>query len=266
MVGHVAHATERVRRSSAVLPLYDARTTRPGEDHGMGTTTIAQEADPRDLGLCPDRLARIGTHFRRYVDDGLLPGWSFALARRGQVVHLDVAGSRDLASGAPMELDTIVRIFSMTKPITAVAALMLHEEGAFELTDPVSRFIPALDAARVWRSGSVTRPVTEPVTETMRIWHLFSHTAGFTYGFMYAHPVDELYRRAGFEWSAPKDADLAEMCDRWAALPLLFQPGSEWNAVSTMPSGSRIRSVTKRSSDIPEATSTTRPSTSVATP
>ena len=116
----------------------------------------------------------------------------------------------------------------MTKPITAVAALMLWEEGRIELTDPVSRYIPSF-AGAVRRSGSVTKPVTDPITEEMRLWHLFTHTAGLTYGFLWAHPVDELYRRAGFEWVTPPGADLADVCDRLAGLPLLFQPGREWN-------------------------------------
>jgi CubicO group peptidase (beta-lactamase class C family) len=116
----------------------------------------------------------------------------------------------------------------MTKPITAVAALMLWEEGRFELKDPVSRFLPEFASMQVWRAGSVTNPVLDPVTEPMQMWHLMTHTAGLTYGFMFAHPVDELYRRAGFEWGTPT-GDLAEVCLRLSELPLLFQPGTEWN-------------------------------------
>jgi CubicO group peptidase (beta-lactamase class C family) len=117
----------------------------------------------------------------------------------------------------------------MTKPTTAVAALQLWEERRFELNDPVRRYIPAFADSRVWRSGSVTNPVTEPVTEELRVWHLFTHTAGLTYGFLYAHPVDDLYRRQGYEWGVPPGVDLAAACDAWAATPLLFQPGTEWN-------------------------------------
>lgn len=190
---------------------------------------VEVEVDPAEVGFDAGRLARIDTHFRRYVDAGLLPGWSLAVARGGRIAHLATHGSRDVQAGTPMELDTIVRIASMTKPITSVAAMMLWEEGAFELRDPVSRFIPSFADTRVWRSGSVTNPVTEPRTEELSIWHLLSHTAGLTYGFLYAHPVDDLYRRAGFEWGTPPGADLAEVCDRLAALPLLFQPGTEWN-------------------------------------
>lgn len=187
------------------------------------------EIDPGDVGCSAERLGRLTTHFRRYVDDGRLPGWSMAVSRAGKVVHVDTYGKRDLESGAPVELDTVFRVYSMTKPITSLAAMMLWEEGAFELTDPVSRFIPSFGDLRVWRSGSVTRPVTDPLTEEMRVWHLLSHTSGLTYGFLWAHPVDELYRRAGFEWGTPPGADLAQVCDRIAGLPLLFQPGREWN-------------------------------------
>jgi CubicO group peptidase (beta-lactamase class C family) len=92
----------------------------------------------------------------------------------------------------------------------------------------VSRFIPAFADVRVYRSGSALNPVTVPAAEPVRIWHLLTHTAGLTYGFHHAHPVDAMYRRAGFEWGTPEGADLAACCDAWAGLPLVFQPGSEW--------------------------------------
>ena len=187
------------------------------------------EIDAAEAGFDARRLERIGARMRQYVDDGLLPGWLMVLARRGQVVHLETYGPRDMESGAPVELDTIFRIYSMTKPITSVAALMLWEEGAFELKDPVSRFIPSFGEARVWRNGSFVNYQTDPVVEPMAIWHLLTHTSGLTYGFVANHPVDELYRRAGFEWGTPPGADLAAVCDRLAALPLLFQPGAEWS-------------------------------------
>ncbi|MFO1372834.1 MAG: serine hydrolase domain-containing protein, partial [Candidatus Competibacteraceae bacterium] len=151
------------------------------------------------------------------------------VSRAGKIVHLSTYGQRDLESGAPVELDTIFRIYSMTKPITSVAAMMLYEEGAFELKDPVSRFIPAFENMRVYRSGSALKPVTVPATGPVRIWHLLTHTAGLTYGFHNAHPVDALYRAAGFDWETPEGADLATCCDAWASFPLLFQPGAEWN-------------------------------------
>ena len=161
--------------------------------------------DPSDVGLDPGRLARLDEHFRRYVDDGLLPGWVLAVSRHGHLAHVAAHGQRDLEAGLPAETDTIWRIFSMTKPITAVAALVLWERGGFELNEPVRRFIPSFRDLRVWRGGSSVRPETEPVTEELRVWHLFTHTSGLTYGFMQAHPVDALYRAAGFEWGVPPE-------------------------------------------------------------
>jgi CubicO group peptidase (beta-lactamase class C family) len=187
------------------------------------------EAEPEEVGLDAERLARIERHYRRYVDDGRLAGWLVAVVRHGRLVYLQTAGSRDLEAGLPVEHGTLWRIYSMTKPVTSVAAMMLWEEGAFELKDEVSRFIPSFADTRVWRSGTALKPVTEPLMEPVRIWHLLTHTAGLTYGFHHAHPVDRLYREAGFEVGAPPGVDLAGACDAWAGLPLLFQPGTEWN-------------------------------------
>ncbi|HRX61186.1 MAG TPA: serine hydrolase domain-containing protein [Candidatus Competibacter sp.] len=192
-------------------------------------TELKVEVEADEVGFDAKRLGRIDTHFARYVDDGRLPGWLILISRAGKIVHLGLYGQRDREAGTPVERDTLFRIYSMTKPITAVAAMMLYEEGAFELKDPVSRFIPAFADVRVYRSGSALKPVTEPLREPVRIWHLLTHTAGLTYGFHHAHPVDALYRAAGFEWGPPEGMDLATCCDAWAGLPLLFQPGSEWN-------------------------------------
>jgi CubicO group peptidase (beta-lactamase class C family) len=187
------------------------------------------EADPAEVGLDAQRLRRIDRHFARYVDDGRLPGWLITVSRHGRLAHVSCYGSRDLEAGLPVEADTMWRIYSMTKPVTSVAAMMLYEEGAFELNDPVSAFIPAFAETRVYAGGSDLRQVTVPATEPVRIWHLLTHTAGLTYGFHRVHPVDALYRAAGFEWAVPRDTNLAQACDVWAGLPLLFQPGTEWN-------------------------------------
>jgi CubicO group peptidase (beta-lactamase class C family) len=138
-------------------------------------------------------------------------------------------GSRDLEAGLPVTDDTVWRIYSMTKPVTSVAAMMLYEEGRLALTDPVSAFIPAFADVRVYAGGSDLRQVTVPAAEPVRVWHLLTHTAGLTYGFHRVHPVDAMYRAAGFEWGTPRGVDLAQACDLWAGLPLLFQPGTEWN-------------------------------------
>src|SRR5215213_10430743 len=207
------------RRSSASCPA--------GQGGVMGT--LKTEIDPADVGFDAARLGRLDRHFQRYVDDGLLPGWLLAVSRHGQLAHVSTYGQRDVEAGLPVETDTIWRIYSMTKPITAVAALVAYEQGLFELNDPVRWYIPSFADTKVWRSGSFTAPVLEPITEELRIWQLFAHTSGLTYGFMQNHPVDALYRQAGFEWGVPDDAkDLAGICDHLAALPLVFQPGTEW--------------------------------------
>jgi CubicO group peptidase (beta-lactamase class C family) len=187
------------------------------------------QTDPADLGFDPGRLARIDRHFGRYAEDGRLAGWHVLVARDGRVAYEATAGQRDLEADLPVERDTLWRIYSMTKPITSVVAMTLWEEGAFELKDPVSRFLPAFADARVFTGGTDLRPVTVPLLEPVRMWHLLTHTAGLTYGFHHAHPVDALYRAQGFEWVTPPGLDLAACCEAWASLPLLFQPGREWN-------------------------------------
>src|SRR3712207_4919511 len=112
------------------------------------------ELDPEEAGFDPGRLKRIDAHLDRYVEDGRLPGWLAVVSREGRIVHVGTGGLRDMEAGLPVELGTIWRIFSMTKPVTSVAAMMLWEEGAFELKDPVSRFLPEFAEARVWRGGS----------------------------------------------------------------------------------------------------------------
>jgi CubicO group peptidase (beta-lactamase class C family) len=218
----------------------------------MSTADIAlgEAAEPAELGFSADRLARIDRHLERYVADGRLPGWLVLVTRGGRVAHLGWSGRRDLEAGAPVEPDTLWRIYSMTKPITSVAAMMLWEEGAFELKDPVARFIPAFEDARVYVRGSAQKPLTAPAIEPIRMWHLLTHTSGLTYGFHHAHAVDEMYRGAGFEWSTPPGLDLAGCCEAWASLPLLFQPGTEWNySVATDVLGRVVEVVSGRSLD-----------------
>ncbi len=190
---------------------------------------LTVEVDAAEVGLDSERLKRIDAHFARYVADGRLAGWLLTVRRHGRLAHVARSGSRDLEAGLPVTDDTLWRIYSMTKPVTSVAAMLLYEEGKLALTDPVSAFIPSFGDIRVYDGGSDLRPVTVPAVEPVRIWHLLTHTAGLTYGFHRVHPVDALYRAAGFEWGTPAGVDLAQACDSWAGLPLLFQPGTEWN-------------------------------------
>ena len=184
--------------------------------------------DPSEVGFDPARLARIETHFAKYVESGKLPGVHVAVTRGGKLAYETKIGHADVEAKKPIADDTIYRIYSMTKPICAVAAMILWEEGLFELHDQVKWFIPSFADQKVFRSGTLTAPRYEPVSEPMEMWHLFSHTAGMTYGFVYANPVDQMYRNAGFEWGTPQGKNLAEVIDILAGLPLMFQPGTEW--------------------------------------
>jgi len=189
---------------------------------------IERTAAPEKFGFDTARLARIDGHFGRYVDDGRLPGFHAVVTRRGEVVHSTTYGLRDREADRPVEADTLWRIYSMTKPVTAVAVLSLWEEGRLQLTDEVSRYLPAYAGVRVYVNGPSLGPATIPATEPIRIWHLLTHTAGLTYGFMHTSVVDSLYRARGFNFTGPPGLDLAASVDELATLPLLFQPGTAW--------------------------------------
>lgn len=187
------------------------------------------DTDAQEVGFDAGRLERIGRHFGRYVEEGQLPGWLIVVTRGGRVAHLSTCGHADVEAGRPVEVDTLWRLFSMTKPVTSVAAMMLFEEGTFDLTDPIARWLPEFAEPRVYVKGSALNPLTEPAIEPIRVWHLLTHTSGLSYGFHHAHPIDAMYRAAGFEWGTPPGLDLAGCVEQWARLPLVFQPGSEWN-------------------------------------
>ena len=190
---------------------------------------LRQEATPEEAGLDARALERLDRHFARQADEGKLPGFLVAVARGGRVAHLTAYGARDVAAGLPVESDTLWRIYSMTKPVTAVGALMLVEEGLLSLDDPVGRHLPAFAEPRVYESGSGDRVRTRPAAGPLLVRHLMTHTAGLTFAFYHAHPVDALYRAAGLESSVAPGKDLAGTTDVYASLPLQFEPGTQWN-------------------------------------
>lgn len=192
------------------------------------------DIDPKEVGLSAQRLALIDDHFRNYVDDGRLPGYTVAVARYGQIAYLATYGMRDVENAKPTTLETIYRIASMTKPITSLALMMLVEEGKIQITDPVADYIPSFGNLSVFTGGSSLKPVTAPSRELMRVWHLLTHTSGMTYGFTYFDAVDDIYRRSGFEFGIGNRPSVEEACDALAKLPLCFEPGTSWNySVST---------------------------------
>ncbi len=217
-------------------------------DHS--TRGVERTVDPDAVGFDPVKLARIDSHFAGYVDAKQLAGWQIVVTRRGEVAHASTYGLRDIEAGQPVEADTLWRAYSMTKPITSVAAMMLWEEGRFELTDEISRWLPEFADVRVFDKGTPTRPYTVPAVEPIRVWHLLTHTSGLTYGFQQTSPVDALYRAAGFDLVPPAGVDLAAATRAWARLPLLFQPGSAWGyGVSTDVLGRLVEVISGQSLD-----------------
>jgi CubicO group peptidase (beta-lactamase class C family) len=179
-----------------------------------------------ELGFDSERLARVDALLHRYVDDGKLPGTILQVARHGEVAHTDVYGWADVAARRPLAEDAIVRLYSMTKPITSVALMMLYEEGEVLLDNPVSRFIPEFAEARVY-AGDGVEPV--PVTRRVTVHDMLTHMGGVTQGFM-PGPVGAMYRDAGLgDLVRSPNADLEEACARIGRLPLVSQPGERWN-------------------------------------
>ncbi len=192
----------------------------------MGVKVIRE---PHEAGFRGGALERVREHLDGYVASRRFAGWLVTVARDGDVVWVSSGGHRDREQALPVTEDTIWRIYSMTKPITVVAALQLYEEGRFELNDPVGAWIEEFADARVYVSGTATAPVTEPVTEPVRVHHLMTHTSGLTYGFQNLTPVDAMYRALGYEMTNPAGVDLTRAVHEWASTPLLFQPGTSWN-------------------------------------
>ena len=189
---------------------------------------------PASLGMDAARLARIDRFLaERYVDPGRLPYAALLVARDGAVVHHSVLGKASLETGAPAREDTIARIYSMTKPITSVALMMLVEQGLVMLDDPVARHVPAFERARVFAGGAAGRFETVAPAEPVRVVDLLRHTSGLTYDFQNRTAVDAAYRTSRIE-PLGFAGDLAAFVERLVDLPLEFQPGTAWNyGVST---------------------------------
>ena len=190
---------------------------------GKGLPMIA----PEGVGVSAEHLERIRPVMQDYVDKGLLPGFLTVVARRGKIVHFETIGMRDIENKKSVQADTIYRIHSMSKPITSVAVMILHEEGHFQLDTPVSEFIPEFKDMKVYNEDQTA--ILDAKNE-VTIKHLLTHTAGLTYGWG-GKPVDKRYRKSNmFE----RGATLADMAKRLTAIPLVHEPGERWTyGVST---------------------------------
>ena len=179
---------------------------------------------PEELGFSSNRIKRVNELMNRYIGYGKLAGTVTCIARRGKVFHLETAGHQNLETKTPMSQDSIFRIYSMTKPITSMALMILYEESLFNLTDVVSQYIPAFKDAKVWGADGELESPDRPMT----VQDLLRHTAGLSYG-GYAEsksPVDKLYDEA--DLFNPTITN-AELTGRIANLPLLFHPGGKWH-------------------------------------
>ena len=184
-------------------------------------------AVPEEVGVSTKRLEHIRPVMQNYVDDGRIPGFLTVVARHGKIVHFETIGMRDVEKNKPVEPNTIFRIYSMSKPITSVAVMMLYEEGHFQLGTPVSRFIPEFENMKVYNADQTEILDAE---EEVTIKHLLMHTAGLTYGWG-DKPVDERYKELKiFE----KGSTLADMVKKLGDIPLVHEPGERWTyGVST---------------------------------
>ncbi len=183
---------------------------------------------PEDVGLSSQRLARVDAWREALVASGKLAGATTLVMRRGHIAHLGCSGHADRERGVAMAPETLVRIYSMTKPLTSVAIMMLYEEGRFQLDDPITRFLPCFKGMRVFTSGSRGSYETVPAVRDITFRDLLTHTSGLTYGMMHANMVDAMYRDQDVDFQT-SDRTLADVVETAASLPLLAQPGEEWN-------------------------------------
>lgn len=182
-----------------------------------------ETATPESVGMSSQRLGNIATVMQRYVDDGVIRGASTMVLRHGKVAHAELFGQRDAEAGLEMTSDTIFRIYSMTKPIVSTALMLLHEEGAFQLEDPVAKFLPAFGATQVLEADGTLVAQARP----MEVRDLLTHTSGLSYDFMEDTPVGQMYRDARIMNDATRT--LEQTIDALAELPLASQPGQRWH-------------------------------------
>jgi CubicO group peptidase (beta-lactamase class C family) len=193
---------------------------------------LTPATSPESVGFDSARLAKLDAAMAKVVSEGRVAGMTTLLARHGKVVEFKTYGKASLESSQPLSKDAIFRIYSMTKPITGVAMMILFEEGKWRLDDPVTRYVPEFKNLKVMveadKDGKITKVEDMKRPPTMR--EIMSHTAGFGYGLGDEHPVDKLYR----EKQVLGSAGLQQMIDRTATIPLMFQPGTNWSYSSAV--------------------------------
>ena len=189
-----------------------------------GTAPADEQTSAVIAGMSVERLARLDEHFHRYVDDGLISGVVTYIVRHGQVVHEDAYGLADIEANRPMSRDSFFYIYSMTKPVTSVALLILYEEGRFQLDDPIGDYLPEMADLKVYVGEDddgnmiLKDPARQPTVQDV-----FRHTAGFLYGPAGNRGIDRAYAEAGL-----MNGTLAELTRKLGEIPLAYEPGTQW--------------------------------------
>jgi CubicO group peptidase (beta-lactamase class C family) len=185
-------------------------------------------ATPAAVGLSAERLGRLDRYIEGEIAAKRKAGAVVLIARRGKIAYFKAYGEADSESHRPMRTDSLFRMQSMTKPVTSVALLTLYEQGRFQLSDPLEKYIPAFRNVRVFKStGPNGELLSEDVKHPITIEDVFRHTAGFSYGYFSDTPVDHAYKEAGVSYE--KSSSLKEFTEKLATMPLLYQPGTTWH-------------------------------------
>jgi CubicO group peptidase (beta-lactamase class C family) len=197
----------------------------------MGTqeVSVIEIVSPESVGIHSDRLSAVDMAMQSYIDEGKFAGISTLIACKSKVIHFGRYGKLNLGTGTPVRSDSLFRIYSLTKPIISVGALILYEEGYFDFDEPVSTWLPEFKHFRVWQEYD--RDATSAVETDITLWHLFTHTSGLGYGFGEpTHPVDKMYQDAKLiRPPLTLEYPLAELVQRLSTLPLVAQPGATWH-------------------------------------
>jgi CubicO group peptidase (beta-lactamase class C family) len=223
---HMQMSPEEMKAHMAAMMEAQAAAKPAAAPRNLSTTV-----SPESVGFDSARLKLFDDYMAGVVSGGRVAGMTTLLARHGQIVEFKTYGAASTDAGTPMKEDTIFRIYSMTKPITGTAMMILFEQGKWRLDDPVTRYVPEFKNLRVVKSikkdGSL---VLEDMKRPPTMREIMSHTAGFGYGLAQEHPVDKMYREKGVLSSS----SLKEMIDRTATIPLMFQPGTDWSYSSAV--------------------------------
>ncbi len=201
-------------------------------------------ASPQAVGMSPEKLAGVNTAVQALIDNERIAGASVVVARKGSIVFSETFGMVDVDAQKSMRTDTIFRFYSMSKPITSVAVMMLYEEGKLKLDDPVSEYIPEFETLKVYAdSGEHEKPM-----RPMTVRDLLRHTSGLTYGYFGDTPVDRMYRAKNI---LDRQSSLKDMVKKLGEIPLLYQPGTKWHySVSTDVLGYLVEKVSGQSLDV----------------